>query len=290
MARVSRAAWLVWFVAGAQTVQVQYRTLPKSEIEQRLNAVEDSNVKREQKLHQLFEDAGCAGDRLTEQAVKHVKAPNVICTLAGEMDSQIIVGAHFDFVNNGKGVVDNWSGCSLLPSLFSNLHGAPRRHTFVLVGFTDEEKGLVGSRYYVHEMGKAGLQNVSAMVNLDSLGASTTKLELDRGDKKLANALAAVAMSFHLPLTVVNVHRVGRSDSDSFEDRHVPSINIHSLTNETFPILHTPRDRMDAIHLDEYYDSYRLVNVYLAYLDLVLDPPARSEKQNVLNPPRLPQQ
>ncbi len=127
-------------------------------------------------------------------------------------------------------------------------------------------------------MGKDGLQNVSAMVNLDSLGTSGTKLELDRGDKKLANALAAVAMSFHLPLTVVNVHRVGRSDSDSFEDRHVPSINIHSLTNETFPILHTPRDRMDAIHLDEYYDSYRLVNVYLAYLDLVLDRPAGSEE------------
>ncbi len=99
-----------------------------------MNAVEDSNIKREQKLRQLFEEAGCLGDRLTEQAVKHVKAPNLICTLKGEMESQIIVGAHFDFVNAGRGVVDNWSGCSLLPSLFTNLRGAPRRHTFVLVG------------------------------------------------------------------------------------------------------------------------------------------------------------
>jgi hypothetical protein len=109
------------------------------------------------------------------------------------------------------------------------------------------------------------------MVNLDSLGTSSTKLELDRGDKKLASALAAVAMTFNLPLTLVNVHRVGRSDSDSFQDRHVPTINIHSLTNETFPRLHTRSDQIDKIRLDDYYDTYRLLDVYLAYLDLILD-------------------
>jgi hypothetical protein len=74
-----------------------------------------------------------------------------------------------------------------------------------------------------------------------------------------------------LPLNVVNVHAVGRSDSDSFEDRHVPSLNIHSLTQETFPILHTKRDSMSAINLGDYYDSYLLIRAYLAYLDEVLD-------------------
>jgi Iap family predicted aminopeptidase len=271
MARLSCAALLVLSSAAAQTVQIQYGTLPKPDIERRLGAFEDSNVKREQKLHQLFEEAGCKGDLLTEQAVKHVKAPNVICTLPGEMESEIVVGGHFDFVNAGKGVVDNWSGCSLLPSLFSSVRGTPRRHRFVFVGFTDEERGMVGSQFYVHQIGKEGIKGISAMLNLDSLGTSTTKLELDRGDKKLASALAVIAMKFNLPLSVVNVHRVGRSDSDSFQDRHVPTINIHSVTNDTFSILHTPRDQIDQIHLDEYYDTYRLVNIYLSYLDLVLD-------------------
>jgi putative aminopeptidase FrvX len=271
MARLIWTSLLVLFPALSQTVHVEYRTLPKPTIEQRLQAFEDTNVKREQKLHQLFEEAGCTGEHLAEQAVKHVKVPNVICTLPGEMDSEIIVGAHFDFVSAGKGVVDNWSGCSLLPSLLSDVRGVPRRHTFVFVGFTDEEGGLVGSQFYVHQLGKEGIKRISAMVNLDSLGTSTTKLELDRGDKKLASALAAVAMTFNLPLTVVNVHRVGRSDSDSFQDQHVPTINIHSLTNETFPILHTRRDQIDKIRLDDYYDTYRLLDVYLAYLDLILD-------------------
>ncbi len=31
---------------------------------------------------------------------------------------------------------------------------------------------------------------------------------------------------------------------------------------------------MDAIHMDEYYDSYRLIAAYLAYLDLKFDPAA----------------
>ncbi len=88
----------------------------------------------------------------------------------------------------------------------------------------------------------------------------------------MANALALVATTFKMPLSVVNVHLVGRSDSDSFQDRHVPTLNIHSLTNETFPILHTRRDRMEAIQLDDYYDSYRLMSIYLAYLDQLLDP------------------
>ena len=70
------------------------------------------------------------------------------------------------------------------------------------------------------------------------------------------------------------MHLVGRSDSDSFQDKKVPSLNIPSLTNETFPILHTVKDQMAAIRMPEYYDSYRLITAYLAYLDAVLDPAA----------------
>jgi Zn-dependent M28 family amino/carboxypeptidase len=133
---------------------------------------------------------------------------------------------------------------------------------------------MVGSRYYVGQLNKEDLRKISAMVNLDSLGTDTTKLETDRGDKRLINALASVAATFQLPLSVVNVHKVGFSDSDSFQDRKVPSINIHSVTNATFPILHSRRDRMEAIHMNDYYDSYRLIAAYLAYLDQMLDPAA----------------
>jgi len=202
----------------------------------------------------------------------------VICVLPGQTDARIIVGAHFDFVNAGRGVVDNWSGCSLLPSFYQSLKTFPRRHTFVFVGFTDEEKGLFGSEFFVHHMSKDEVSATSAMVNMDSLGTTPTNVELDRGNKRLANALATVAGTLHLPLSVMNVHQVGRSDSDSFQDRHVPTIMIHSVTNETWPILHSPRDQMTAIHPAEYYDTYRLLAAYLAYLDATLDAPDDPKK------------
>ena len=63
----------------------------------------------------------------------------------GKLDSLIIVGGHFDLAESGRGVVDNWSGSSLLPSLYQSLKSVPRRHNFVFVGFTDEEKGMVGN-------------------------------------------------------------------------------------------------------------------------------------------------
>ena len=147
----------------------------------------------------------------------------------------------------------------------------PHRHTFLFAGFTDEEKGLVGSRFYVSTIPQADLARIRAMVNLDSIGTTPAKVEIDRADHNLINALAMVAANLKLPLSPMNVHRVGRSDSDSFQDRHVPTVNIHSMTNDTFRILHSPQDRIQAIHLNDYYDTFRLIQAYLAYLDQILD-------------------
>lgn len=69
---------------------------------------------RQSTIHKLFEEAGCMveGQRVGR------KTANVICTMPGESDSEIIVGGHFDFVDHGQGIVDDWSGVALLPSLY----------------------------------------------------------------------------------------------------------------------------------------------------------------------------
>jgi Zn-dependent M28 family amino/carboxypeptidase len=211
------------------------------------------------------------GDRLTEQTVKHAKAPKLVCKLPGDSDSLIIVGAHFDFVDVGHGVVDNWTGCSPLPSLYQSVKSAPRRHTILFVSFTDEEEGMVGSNFYLNALKKQDIPKIRAMVNLDSLGTGPTKVELARGDKQLIDALAITAKTLKLPLGAMSLHAVAASDSDSFQDHKVPAIRVHSLTQETYSIRHTARDRMDAIRLDDYYDTYLLLRSYVAYLDQILD-------------------
>ena len=257
---------------------IQYTTVDKAMIQMRLAAAAKENSARLTRLHAFFEQSGCTGDNLHELPVKHSKLPNLACTLPVESSQVILVGAHFDHVSAGDGVIDNWSGAALLPSLYQSLSKHPRRHTFRFIGFTDEEKGLAGSRDYVEHLDKAERAQISAMINIDSVGTNPTKLELDRGSRPLVNALAIVAQTFQLPLGVVNVHKVGRSDSDSFQDYKIPTINIHSLTQKTFPLLHTRHDVMSAISQDDYFDTYRLIAAYLAYLDQVLDKPEAAEE------------
>ena len=231
----------------------------------------DKNEERGKTLRALFEEVDCNGDRLTEQAVKGSRIPNIICKLPGSEQSEIVVGAHFDKVARGKGVVDNWSGASLLPSFFQSLSSRPRRFTFVFIGFSDEEKGLIGSMFYMKQLAKEEKTRIRAMVNIDSLGLSSTKVWASRADKNLGEALLRVANSMQLPIGGVNVEQVGDSDSRAFVDNHIPSIDFHSITQETLAILHSPRDTMSAIRPDDYYESYRLLASFLAFLDVTLN-------------------
>jgi Zn-dependent M28 family amino/carboxypeptidase len=268
--------FIAWLAPSAQAQKISYHRVEQSTIEERLKSAVRNNAEREVKLHQLFEEAGCKGTTLTDPPVKGSKSPNVICRLEGESDSVIVVGAHFDKVDAGEGVVDNWSGASLLPSLFESLEGDPRRHTFIFIGFTDEEKGLVGSEAYAKRLTPEERSKIRAMVNMDSLGLSPTKVWLSHADKGLAGALNDVAHSMNLPLAGVNVEAVGSADSEPFAKRKIPSLTIHSVTQETYPILHSANDTLAAVHLDDYYATYRLIAAYLSYLDQKL--PAGKEE------------
>ncbi len=215
-------------LASCGFAQVTVLTLAQSRIESRLERYEGKNETRAGTLGSLFEEAGCSGERLTDQAVRRNRRPNLICTLKGEQDNVIVVGAHYDKVLDGDGVVDNWSGASLLPSFYESLAGQPRRHTFVFVGFTDEEKGLVGSEYYVNSLKRNDLAKIRAMINVDSVGLSSTKVWTSRADKALLRHLFSAAAALKLPVAGVDVGKVGESDSHPFTNRKIPVIDIHS--------------------------------------------------------------
>jgi hypothetical protein len=68
----------------------------------------------------------------------------------------------------------------------------------------------------------------------------------------------------------MDVDREGDDDSHPFLRQKILVITIHSITQRTLEILHSPSDRLDAIHADVYYKTYRLAALYLAYLDLKL--------------------
>jgi Zn-dependent M28 family amino/carboxypeptidase len=217
----------------------------------------------------MFQEAGCTA--IEEESVVRKDPPNIICSLSGTTSSLIVVGAHFDHAHEGAGAVDDWSGASLLPSLFQAVNSPSRKHTFVFVGFTDEEKGLVGSNYYVKHFSPDRLSTIKAMVNLECLGLAPTEVWAHVANPALLDDLKRVADSMKAHLNKVDVDLVGNDDTQAFRDKKIPVITIHSLTQETLPILHSAKDNLEAIHRDDFYDSYVVIAEYLAFLDIALN-------------------
>jgi hypothetical protein len=70
-----------------------------------------------------------------------------------------------------------------------------------------------------------------------------------------------------LPLAGVNVDALGMSDEEPFIKRKIPSITIHSLTQDTIAVLHSSKDNYGAVRFQDYYNSYKLLSGFLAFLD-----------------------
>lgn len=219
---------------------------------------------RQATIRDLFNDAGCS---VEEQRIDK-NSGNVICTLPGQTSSTIVVGGHFDFADDGKGIVDDWSGASLLPSLYQALKNRPRQHTFVFVAFAAEERGLVGSSRYVKSLTAGQKALMRAFINLECLGLTSVKVWTSRSTPALVERLSEVAGTMGIQLEAINVEQVGDDDTHPFLSAHIPVLSLHSVTQETLRILHSERDRVDAIHFDDYYATYKLAAYYLAYLDV----------------------
>jgi Zn-dependent M28 family amino/carboxypeptidase len=252
------------FCALPQSIEISL--LKPAVIQQRLEMVSQKLPERRATLEALFTGEGCA---VTTQPVRKSKQPNLICTLKGsdEPAGVIVVGGHFDLAEVGMGAIDDWSGAVLLPSLYETLKNKPRRHTFVFVAFAAEEVGMHGSQEYVDKLTREERTTIRAMINLECLGMNSPEIWASRADPQLRDAYARVVNFFKLPPLGVNVDKVGDDDSHPFRDARIPTLTLHSITQETFPLLHTSKDKVSAIHPSDYYDAYRVAATLLAYLD-----------------------
>uniref|UniRef100_Q028P3 Peptidase M28 n=1 Tax=Solibacter usitatus (strain Ellin6076) TaxID=234267 RepID=Q028P3_SOLUE len=254
-------SWCAWAQPALEQPVIQHR----------LESLSRKIPIRRATLEVLFREAGCDGANLTAQRVPGSKEPNIICTLPGDSPSAIVVGGHYDLVEEGAGAVDDWSGAVLLPSLYETLKRTPRKHTYVFIAFAAEEVGLHGSGEYVKRLSAAEQRAIRAMINLECLGLATPKVWASRADRHLRDAYGRVAQSLGMVAESGNVDQVGDDDSHPFLNAKIPVLTIHSVTARNMGILHTARDQVSAIHPDEYYATYRLATAYLEYLDTWLE-------------------
>jgi hypothetical protein len=233
---------------------------------------------REIKIKELFTEAGCSKERLSEQPLTNGEGTNVICLLPGKGRGTIIVGANY---NQAK--LDNWTGASLLSSLFQSLRGRKRHHTFIFVAFADGMDDLAGSQFFAQQMPQAEVDRTAAMVNLDALGFSLTKFSSNGSDKKLVTSFVTVMYALKQMGSQVDISKAMRLDSEPFASRQIPEITIHSLMHDSVAALEPGQEAPDAANTDLarvetgfranlYYSSYRLISGYLAFLDETLKP------------------
>jgi hypothetical protein len=264
-----RLALLLCLARAAGAEEIFYSQVPPGLLQERLARVTGDNRTRSETLRQLFIEAGCPVERLTEPRVGGSKLPNIICRLPGESSAEVVVGAHYDKVWQGLGAVDNWSGTVLLTALYQSLATHPRKLTFVFAGFSDEEKGLVGSRSFVKDLSKSEA-SVRAMVNIDSVGMTSPKVWATRSDPRLLQWAFAVAKAAKVPLTGVSVDQVGDFDPRPFKEKKIPVIDFHSLMPHNLDVLHTTKYGLAQIKPEDYAATYSLLAMLLAYLDTKL--------------------
>jgi putative aminopeptidase FrvX len=245
---------------------VNFVQLPKEDILARFGRIKTANPDRVAELRQMFTEAGCQ-DHLSEAKVRGSKLPNVVCTLPGTAEVTIVVTAHFDNAGPGEGAIDNWSGASLLPSLYESMLPVQHAATFLFIGFTDEEKGLYGSTEWVSRLTKEERNRIIADINVDSVGlAGPLRIWHTRANKKLENSAIVIAKALQVPLQGTNVDGVGDTDSHPFYMRGIPVIDFHSISTATFPTLHSKKDVRAALEPGAYYDTYRFLAAFLTVL------------------------
>ncbi len=215
-----------------------------------------------------FEMTGWKAEGSVE--LKKLPSMNVVGVLPGQgglANEYVVLGAHFDHVGMGgpgslapgtiavhNGADDNASGTVCLMEAARQLttlakRTAPevQRRTLVFIAFSGEERGLLGSEYYVKHP-RFELENTVAMLNMDMVGRLTnndltiygtgTATEFDGMITQANDALAFMIQ--RLP------EGMGPSDHQSFFQKNIPVLHFFTGLHSDY---HRPSDDFDKINL-----------------------------------------
>lgn len=173
---------------------------------------------------------------VTEKATKNVAA--YIEGADQELKNEVVViGAHYDHVGYRRnsepgtdsiynGADDNASGTTgvlAIAKAFSELNTRPKR-TVLFLAFAGEEKGLLGSKYYVN-FPLFPIEKTVVMLNLDMIGRNNEDSLFVIGASHSPDLLRIVEeenKNINFTLVTSNEYFVGGSDHASFYRRDVP--------------------------------------------------------------------
>lgn len=195
-----------------------------------------------------------------------VEVKNVVGVLEGEgplAAETIVIGAHYDHLGYGdgsslapgihevhNGADDNASGVAALLDVARRLASRPKKlpRRIVLVAFTGEERGLLGSARYVKQPAFP-LDQTIAMLNMDMVGRlRDNKLIVHgTGTADAFNELVdRLGKQFGFQISK-NAGGFGPSDHASFYAKKIPVLFFFTGSHEDY---HRPSDDYEKLNLD----------------------------------------
>lgn len=199
-------------------------------------------------------------------------------------DEYIIYSAHYDHVGIGKpdesgdsiynGARDNAVGTTTVLSMAENLAKFPTKRSALFILFTAEEKGLLGSQYYV-EHPVVPLNKVVFCFNSDNGGYNDTSLATIIGltrtsaEDHIRQAVAAFGLTA-IEDPAPEQGFFDRSDNVHFARKGVPapsfSMGFNAFDEEITRYYHQPRDEADSLDYDyllKFFRAYVLAGRFL---------------------------
>jgi alkaline phosphatase isozyme conversion protein len=139
---------------------------------------------------------------ITRSLRRRVHSANIIAVKEGESAKRLIVGAHYDSAPLGEGYSDNATGTGLLLETAARIKSQDTPYTIVFVAFGAEERGLLGSRYYVDAMSDLERRATIGMIDLDAVAGGTDLSVTSRfgGPTWLRDDALSAAESLNVPL------------------------------------------------------------------------------------------
>ena len=196
---------------------------------------------------------------------------NVLALLPGSdpllADQVVVIGAHFDHLGRGgegsmepdsraihNGADDNASGTAVMLEVARQLMVGPRPGRSVLfIGFNGEERGLLGSSFYVTNPTRP-LDRTVAMINMDMVGrlrGNTLTVFGVATAPEWDDLLDVAGAELDQPLALSRMpDGYGPSDHSSFYGRGIPVLHFFTNTHEDY---HRPSDdwqKIDAEGMD----------------------------------------
>ena len=214
------------------------------------------------------------------------RGTNVIARVPGRGSSMILLGAHYDRVARGRGVVDNAAGVAAVLELAEAFARQPLTRYAVEVALWDlEENGLLGSRSRVADSLHVPLPQI--YVNFDIFGyGDAFWIGAANRDAAFPRQMEAAARATGAPLTIDSLYPP--SDHLSFRRTSTESYAVSILSAEDLTkvlamlrsggapagepppvmrIIHTDADTMDKLDAAAVARGLRVVEAAIRALD-----------------------